>query len=274
MPQVGWLTSSRSKIPFDLALAEAEAAGEWEGMPFEVLKGIRAQVTSERPDAISVTQTLSCPRKVFLQATEDYYVSPADNFATFRGTIVHTMLEENRTDDGMTEERVQRDHRGIIISGAPDSVRSIDRGRRGDRFLVRDWKSTKSLPKWDNAYTNHQQQANLYRWLLRLDPRQTDLEIVYVSMEGVRIIRLKPSQVWSDDEVEAFLDRRLLPLQAQREQGRPVAYYSVDEDDLWQCGYCPVRALCYRKAALEVLDGLKNEPDAVQRIVPRTKRKK
>lgn len=273
MPQIGWLTQSRSKVPFDEALSLAEADGEWEGMPYEVLLGIRKQVTSERPDAISVTQTLSCPRKVFLQGTEDYYVSPADNFAVFRGTIVHTMLEDNKTDDGMTEERFERDHRGIIISGSPDSVRVISRGRRGERFLIRDWKSAKSLPKWDNAYTNHQQQANLYRWLLYLDPQQTDLEIVYVSMEGVRIIRLKPSQVWSDDEVEAFLDRRLMPLQAQREQGRPVAYYSVEEDDLWQCDYCPVRQMCYRKAALEVLDGLQTEPDAVQRVVPRRKKK-
>ncbi len=274
MPQVGWLTSSRTKVPFDEALAAAEADGEWEGMPFEVLSGIRKQVTADRPDAISVTQTLSCPRKVFLQGTEDYYVSPMDNFATFRGTIVHTMLEDNKTDDGVTEERFTRDHRGIIISGSPDSVRSIDRGRRGDRFLIRDWKSAKALPKYDNAYTNHQQQVNLYRWLLHLDPERTDLEVVYVSMEGVRILRLKPSQVWSDAEVEAFLDRRLMPLQAQRDAGRPVAYYSVEEGDLWQCDYCPVQAICYRKAALEIRDGLLAEPDKVQRVVPRARKKK
>lgn len=275
MPQVGWKTSSGSKVPFFEALSLAEADGEWEGFPYEVLLGMRNQSTAERPDAISVTQTLSCPRKIFLQGEEDYYVSPIDNFAMFRGTIVHTMLEDNKTDDGQTEERFERDHRGIIISGSPDSVRIINRGRRGDRHLIRDWKSAKFLPKYDNAYTNHQQQVNLYRWLLHLDPLTTDLEVVYVSMEGVRIIRLKPSQVWSDEEVESFLDRRLMPLQAQREAGRPVKYYSVEEEDLWQCEYCPVRQICYRKAAIEIRDGLLSDSsNEVQRVVPRARKKK
>jgi len=243
-------------------------------MPYEILTGIRAQVTSWRPSEFSATQTLSCPRKVYLEAEEDYYVAPADNFATFRGTVIHTILDQNKTDDAITEERVQRDHRGIIITGAPDSLRLRFRGRTGERHLLRDWKSAKSLPKWDNPYTNHQQQVNLYRWLLKLEPEETDMEVVYVSMEGVKILKVKPSQVWTDADVEAFLDRRLLVLNSQRESGRPVAYYSVDEDDLWQCEYCPVRQVCYRKAAGEIQVGLVTEPEAVQRVVPRTRKKK
>ncbi len=166
MPQVGWLTSSRSKVLFDDALAQALEDGEWEGMPYEVLVGIRSQVEQERPDGFSATQLLGCPRKSFLEAEEDFYVEPMSNFPAFRGTVIHDILDRAAPVGAVTEERVHRDHRGIIISGQPDTLRLSMRGRNRTKHLIRDWKSTKSLPRYDNAYTNHQQQINLYRWIL------------------------------------------------------------------------------------------------------------
>jgi hypothetical protein len=280
MPQVGWLDGKSNVVPFEQALEEARTHGSWEDMPYEVLHGMFVNLTKERPDSISVTQLLGCPRKVYLEGSTDYAVPPADNYAAFRGMVVHAVLEDGG-DGSVAETRVEREHRGVVISGQPDSLRVVG---VNNRKLLRDWKSVKNLPTYDNAYSHHQEQVNLYRWLLGLDWRLTDLEVVYLSMEGVKVIPLKrggtnrygraiPMQVWTDEEVEAFLDQKLMVLAAQRKYESPVAYHNVDVDDLWQCDYCPVRNRCYELAADEAKAAW-SKGEEVARIPPRQKPKK
>jgi hypothetical protein len=127
-------------------------------------------------------------------------------------------------------------------------------------------------------------QTNIYRWLLELDPRFTEIEIVYISMEGVKAIPLKKggttrygrqiaNQVMSDEEVEAYLDDRLMTLDAQNKAGRPVAYHNVDEEDLWNCQFCPVKNVCYDRAAQEAKAAfIADEP--VHRVPPRERKGK
>lgn len=280
MPQVGWLTAKGDVVAFQDALDEAMVSGSFEDMPYEVLLGMHRNLTKERPDAISVTQLLGCPRKVYLEGTTDYAVPPADNYAAFRGMVVHAVLEDGG-DGASSETRVEREYRGVTISGQPDSLRVVG---VNNRKLLRDWKSVKSLPTYDNAYSHHQEQVNLYRWLLGLDWRLTDLEVVYLSMEGVKVIPLKrggtnrygraiPMQVWTDEEVEAFLDQKLMVLAAQRKYQSPVAYHNVDVDHLWQCDYCPVRNRCYELAAGEAKEAWAKGED-VGRVPPRPRSKK
>lgn len=285
MPQVGWLDGHGAVVPFEQALEEARAYGSWEGMPYEVLHGMHANLTKERPDSISVTQLLGCPRKVYLEGTTDYAVPPADNYAAFRGMVVHSVLED-AGEGAESETRVEREYRGVIISGQPDNLRVVEVGNgRSKRKLLRDWKSVNKLPMYDNAYSHHQEQVNLYRWLLGLDWRLTDLELVYLSMDGVKVIPLKrggtnrfgrpiPMQVWTDEEVEAFLDRRLMVLAAQRKYESPVAYHNVDADDLWACDFCPVRERCYELAADEAKAAWAKGDEPVKRTPPRKRAKK
>jgi hypothetical protein len=280
MPQVGWLDGKGNIVPFEQALDEARTSGTWEDMPYEVLHGMHANLTKERPDSISVTQLLGCPRKVYLEGTTDYAVPPADNYAAFRGMVVHAVLEESG-EGAEKETRVEREYRGVTISGQPDNLRVVG---VNNRTLLRDWKSVNKLPLYDNAYSHHQEQVNLYRWLLSLDWRRTDLEIVYLAMDGVKVIPLKrggtnrygraiPMQVWTDEEVESFLDRKLMVLSAQRKHESPVAYHNVPVDDLWQCDYCPVRNRCYELAADEARVAW-SKGEEVSRIPPRQKAKK
>lgn len=285
MPQVGWLDSSGKIVSFEDALKIAETTGTWEQFPYEVLRGMHENVTKERPDASSVTQLLGCPRKVYLEATHEFAVPPVDNYPTFRGMIIHGILAPTAADDERSETRIEKEWRGVTLSGAPDSLRIIRIGEMAvKRTLLRDWKSTKTLPMYDSAYTNHQQQINLYRWMLDLDPHTTDLEIVYVSMEGIKVIALKrggtsrygrkmPDQVWSNQQVEDFLDEKLLVLNAQRKYGTPVAYEKVPIEDLWQCPYCPVRDICYAKAAVEARAAWA-AGENVERVPPRAPVKK
>ncbi|HSE47090.1 MAG TPA: PD-(D/E)XK nuclease family protein [Gemmatimonadales bacterium] len=280
MSQVGWLDSEGTIVPFEEALAIAAEHGSFEDMPYEVLLGMHQNLTKERPDSISVTQLLGCPRKVYLEGTTDYAVPPADNYPAFRGMIVHGVLEAT-AEGAETETRVEREYRGVTISGQPDNLRVVG---VNNRKLLRDWKSVNKLPMYDNAYNHHQEQVNLYRWLLGLDWRLTDLELVYLAMDGVKVIPLKrggtnrygraiPMQVWTDEEVEAFLDKRLMVLAAQRKHESPVAYHNVSVDDLWNCAFCPVQARCYELAADEAKAAW-SVGEEVIRIPPRKRAKK
>lgn len=281
MAQIGWQDDNGKNVLFADALAVAEAEGSWNSIPFEVLTLIKEQVTKERPDGISVTQLLGCPRKVFLEKTNDWFSHPIENWPALRGTLVHSLLEQTGGHSAEIEVRYERKHRGITISGQPDSVRTLGTGKRR---LLRDWKSTNKLPYYDNAYSSHKLQTNVYRWLLELDPRFTEIEIVYISMDGVKAIPLKKggttkygrqieNQVMTDEQVEAFLDERLLVLDAQNKAGRPVAYHNVDEADLWNCAFCPVKAICYNLAADEAKAAFIADEE-VQRVPPRKRKEK
>ena len=270
MPQVGWYDpDTKRRGTFEEILDEAAAHGDAMGFPYEVLLGMKEQVTKERPDAITVTSLLSNPRHVKLERANEYFADPKQNYATFRGSIVHSILEKFGDADSVVEQRISRDFEGTPISGQPDTVRiRLTNGRT----LVRDWKSTKELPRYDNAYTNHQQQINLYRWLLGIEPETCDLEIVYVSMEGVKIVPLKhggktqrgraiAEQHWSNEKVEEFIRQRLTLHQVS-----PILRYEdVPEDDLWQCAYSPVENLCRRLAAREAREAWEQGRD-VKRI--------
>lgn len=256
MPQIGWFDKdTQRRATFEEVLDEAASHGDAMGFPYEVLRGMHEQAIKERPDGLTVTTILKNPRHVKLERENEYFAAPESNWATFRGTIVHEILERYGDEGSVIEERVERDLDGVSISGQPDTIRI--RTTNG-RTLLRDWKSTKEVPRYDNAYTNHQQQVNLYRWLLNLDPETTDLEVVYVSMESLRIVPLKhggksrngraiAQQHWSDEKVEAFIKERL----ALHEVSPILRYEDIPEDDLWECNYSPVENLCRRLAARE-----------------------
>lgn len=156
---------------------------------------------------------------------------------------------------------------------------------RGAKFLIRDWKSKDELPTYTYVAQQYQKQGNLYRWLLRIPQKKADIEFVFVSMKGVKVMKLfsggvfqngrtKPQQIWSDSEVEAFLDERLLPLAISQKLDKPLPYAKVPEDDLWACAnYCPAKELCYKLAAKEQLAAFK-AGEAPDRIVPREQEKK
>ena len=93
MGHLGWRDPvSGKEAPFTDWLADADAYGEALGFPFEVLKGIYDGINKERPDGLSVTMLLGCPRAVTLEKLTDFYTDPNDDYAAFRGTLVHGLL--------------------------------------------------------------------------------------------------------------------------------------------------------------------------------------
>lgn len=273
--QIGWVDpSTGERIEFREALDIAREYGEWAGYPYEVLLGMYKNLSKVRPAEITVTTLLHCARKVHLERESEYFTDPAKNFPAYRGTIIHSMMEESKTPEAVVEQRYSREFEGTLISGGVDWYKLK---HTNGRTLLRDFKSTNELPKYNTPYTSHRQQVNLYRWLLQLDPDLTDMEIVYLSMEGVKIIplsaggetrngRKKPNHVWTDEQVEDFLRERIALLK----RDEPLPYRLVPDEDLWMCAeYCELRDLCYRRAWQE--KARSTEPEG--RVPPRQRAK-
>lgn len=279
--QIGWVDpDTGERTSFEDALDTARDYGEWGGYPFEVLLGMHKNLVKVRPPEITVTTLLHCARKVHLEREAEYYADPRRNYPAFRGTVIHAIVQNDAAPEAVVEERYARDFEGTRISGGIDWHRLMK--VKNGKTLLRDFKSVNELPKYNSAYTSHRQQLNLYRWLLDLDPAETELEVVYISMDGVKIIplsaggetrtgRKKPNQVWTDDEVEDFIRERLRLLQFPIFNDDPLPYRLVPEEDLWMCAeYCEVRELCYRKAWQE--KARSGSPEG--RVPPRERSKK
>jgi hypothetical protein len=264
MPVVGFISADgttdqpegQGHCSFEFALALA-ADGNEEAFPYPypLLKGI-ADSIQDRGEYISVTSILHCLRSEFLTRTEPYYVSVESMYPAFRGTLFHGLLEANPNPNGAVEQKTIRTHKGIEIGGTFDS-KLIFKDERSKKIVLQDWKTTENLPKYDSPYSSHMAQINLYRWLLGLDPDEVVMEVHYFSMKGHKMCRLKnggtskngraiTNQHWSDEQVERFLDDRLVKLKASFVTRIPMPYDMVPEEDKWQCEYCPVRTLCSR----------------------------
>ena len=219
MPQVGWRDPATGKErTFADWLAEAEAYGSAMEYPYEVLEGIRQQLDkSDRPDGITVTQLNGCARKVHIEQLLDFYTDPTDNYAAFRGTLAHSLVEKFKPEDAIIEMRYYRRYKGITISGQLDSWRIPGHPKltqawhqwvvqmeawegggsegeapaqpvlpEGARFRVTDWKTKHELPTFTYLMKGYQQQGNMYRWLLRIPQDLFDMEFVFISMKGVK----------------------------------------------------------------------------------------
>lgn len=267
MPLVGFISADGSSGPglrdgkwyFADALAEAERPGSTAfPQPYPVLKGIM-DANQDRGDYISVTSILHCARNEFLKRRESYFEAPEKLYAAWRGTMFHALLEKHKSEASLTEVKTIRNYKGVDIGGTYDSLRVYN---DGEYTIVEDWKTTENLPKW-GPYSTHVQQINLYRWLLGLDPKKVKLVITYFNMTGFVSLPLKDgsgpwrggkaptNQVWSDSQVEEFLDNRLFILRASLDTNIPMPYVKVAEDEKWLCDYCPVRQRCADLAVQE-----------------------
>src|SRR5688500_1326929 len=115
--QIGWVDpNTQRRMLFEDALNEARLHGDALGFPYEILNGMYQQVTKKRPDGMSVTTLIGNPRHVKLEKQYEYFAEPQQNYATFRGNIVHTMMEEYGEGASTVEERGTRDFDGVPIS--------------------------------------------------------------------------------------------------------------------------------------------------------------
>jgi PD-(D/E)XK nuclease superfamily len=244
MPLVGFIAEDGSgNYSFEETLLNADSQAF--PFPYPIIKGI-IESTQNRGDYISATSIIHCLRGDYLKRREDYYLTLTSAYPMFRGTLFHGLVEKYPHPMGQTEQKLLRTYRGVEIGGTYDSLVTLESEDEvgAKTYILQDWKTTKELPRYGTPYTNHRKQVNLYRWLARLPVKDVVLEVWYFSMDGVKRTVVPRKDVWSDEQVERYLDDRLLKLRASMVVDAPMPYALVPQEDKWECTYCPVVAKC------------------------------
>lgn len=250
MPLVG-IEIDGGRYTFDEAL-EIARTGAFP-LPYPIVAAvvdiIRQRDLERDPTQISVTDLTGCPRAKVIKILDSYFYDFERVMSVFRGIITHDILAKYAANNTVVETRVSREYRGYTLYGTPDSVVIRESGR----YRLIDFKTTKRVPLY-SPYSNHIVQVNLYRYILGIPPSDVDIDIVYIALDDARVVskRLREKQVWSDHEVEGFLDNYFIPLAKAVELLEVIPISAVSESVLsWACGYCPVIRECLRRARNE-----------------------
>lgn len=260
MPLVGFIGDDGKSYATEEALRLSEIGDKaFASIPYALLKGI-VEGTQDRGQSISATSILHCLRSEYLQRTEPYYAKPESQYAMYRGTLFHSLLERHAPPNGRVEERHRKTVNGVEISGQFDSLVLYENPEtaNGKRWRLIDWKTSTSLPKYDTPYPAHVAQLNIYRWLTGLPVDDTEIQVWYFDMSGYKLTRFRDgsgrtgkSDFWDDATVEKFVADRIVKLRASYVSGIPMPYAMVEESEKWLCPYCPVKGKCDELAATE-----------------------
>jgi hypothetical protein len=161
--------------------------------------------SAERLDSISISKLSSkfaCPRCVVLQRFEPYTESIENLWASWTGSMFHTVLEQHPILGDICEVRVSAYLPGTddIVTGMADTIRPWVDSRGGAGLF--DMKTGKKPPMWDNPYDDHARQLQYYRWLYNncYEASETDLQKVNLPAdEAVDLFRnldFKTLGVW------------------------------------------------------------------------------
>lgn len=234
----------------------------------------------QRPDeGLSATQLLSgCVRCKVLQACEDYTEDIEELWHRWRGTMLHGVLEKHSPPGTISEVRFYADMPyGLgLVHGQPDLIWP-------QHNTLVDLKTTKRIPLW-GPWPNHAEQLNIYRWLiahasrwdgeLEMDPRSIDIQhlvVWYADGDGCKPLECTASKqvatkpgaknptktvrepnIWSDEEVEAFLIGRYEDLSNALDlyrNSKKLPPYPPQMDWIggWEHRFSPTARLCVER---------------------------
>ena len=245
-----------------------------------IIRGIIENSQDRKLNHLSVTELLGCPRKVVLRKEHDYWIKPSEAYWAFRGQIGHLAVEGYARGPGMVaEKRMEACVDGFTITGKPDVVYPDRRHledyktckrvpgtwkiytceecgtviregqwsvRRGQgltcqacdhEYASKEVKGllTESPPR---PYGSHIAQVSMYRFILAQNGTRIDTaEIVYLDMSGVLRLRV---DLWPLHATGQMAADRIRHLQAS---WVPAGVYD-DEEENWQCRYCPIVDVC------------------------------
>jgi len=216
------------------------------GITYEIINGIISQIVGNEhtPDMINTTaiEPSGCVRKEFLQRTNDFYSSLTDLYFMFRGTIAHKIFEEYAHPNAIIEKGYVRTVAGIKVTGKPDLILPKE-------GILKDWKTTSSIfyiDKNSQAYENHIEQLNIYRWILAKPDGEEPIDIkkmqiVYLTMKEFRQIEVP---ILDNKWVEMAVTSQASKLSHAMTTGE-VPEVPNDYPNYKLCkNYCPVKDKC------------------------------
>lgn len=149
-----------SCVPIADCLEHAATRENKCGYTYEVLAAM-FDTLQDRGERISTTLlTTKCLRQEAIARKEDHAVDPVKLYASFRGTFFHGLLETHAHPRAVAEPRYFATLDGLgELSGSPDLV---------DPYAgtLYDYKFTREVPRWDRAWSNHEEQVQVNRWLV------------------------------------------------------------------------------------------------------------
>ncbi|MFH1486186.1 MAG: PD-(D/E)XK nuclease family protein [Chloroflexota bacterium] len=223
---VGFQCQHRHEVTFEECFACALTQRQPCQFSYPILVGMM-RTEHEEVEGIRVTSLLNCLRKVVLEKRLDVHVPPEQLYWSFRGRLAHAIVEYAQADGAIVEKRFTRQVEGIPITGKPDVIYA-------EQELMVDYKTTAAAPRL-GPYDHHLMQLNIYRWLVQVHYRVSNLEIVYLDMKGAKRYSIPTIPL---KKVEEFILPRAHLLHAALDGGSLPP--QAEGEGLWQCwGYCP-----------------------------------
>lgn len=224
--------------------------------PLPLIDAMRGNEGKRNGTGLSATTILQCPVQTILKADVDYFESPADYHARWRGTGVHAMAEVGGPYDGVVQERRIRKTVDVLgepieITGQPDWY--------DERFKhLDDWKSSKKCPA--APYDDHVAQVNIYAWLIDGGVWDTgELSSGYVESASIVYIDpdrsvIRPVELWTTEATEALIIRLVEPIVRYRKDGTIPVGILPGAKDSWKRKFCPFKGTGRCCADRETMD--------------------
>jgi len=247
-------------------------------MGYLMVKGYRGD------DAFSATSiTGTCPREFRLKQDRPYTLSLEQGQFAIDGTFFHAMVEMTPEPEGFKGFREKRFAKRVVLGRGSNRKEFILPGRmdevvldyKNGQALIRDYKRTKSVPKYGSPWPTHKKQLNIYRWMLsdidgkpiqlrdgiefwqatpddwiEVDPIDVGYgEVVYRSMEAVKRVQIGADQRVNFDDIEdvsAWI-KKTMPHYVDMDRPMVTMSNARSEDGFgfgWKCNYCPVKTQC------------------------------
>ena len=257
MPLIGFINDHGVRVTFE----ECWKLPRFAGLPTEVLYRIYLNSISDaRPDGLSVTECLGCARRPYLAKREPYYENPRFIYARFRGSMVHSILEDTnkmyKPDTIISEKRYFLKVPGTetTISGKIDKY-IIPSQTLEDYKTIDDDRIKKLVVELPEDYI---WQSNIYGWLLKaanhivknIKIHFFSFKYGYTSGEECLIVakwgspewaKIKPCPVYDHTRIEDFLKHRV------RDIMRSEIPPPVGPDKRWICPSCPFKEKCWKE---------------------------
>jgi hypothetical protein len=173
---------------------------------------------------ISVTQiTGGCKRKTFLERTQDFYIEPDKKLPTFRGTLIHSLIEKGNTKEIKKAGWLIEQHMELPVTTKSGSwilsatLDAFDKKRKTlfdvktlQEYAVEKMVTGKEEGTWsDHISDSYVKQANLYRYIGKkldlFDAKRLRLQIIgfgRMILTGTTV-KLKTKQTkWKEQSYE------------------------------------------------------------------------
>jgi len=159
MPLVGFRCDVKGEHPFDECINEGCKCAP----PF-VLASIRenARTDYHKGGILTATTLTGCPRETFLTRTQPYYANPRSLYYSWRGTLIHSILEQRDIPNWIAERVYRRKVNGVWLYGKIDGydekhktlydIKTI--GDNGLTYVIK-----------NGCKEDHILQTNIYKWI-------------------------------------------------------------------------------------------------------------